>query len=155
RLTRAERRAEHGVADVLRAGADVHRDRQVGAAEHNALVRPCRAQGHEDLLARVQADTGGANRVFERPLSDHAYFFCYTERSVLRVSGASRAPSGGTRQRQTLPWAPYVRRATVSHQSACRRRKAGMSSRSSESVAARSPSPTARCRWTVGLSSTA
>src|SRR5437763_1630560 len=31
--------------------------------------------------------------------------------------------------------------STVSHQSACRRRKAGMSSRSSESVAARSPSP--------------
>src|SRR2546430_10054306 len=27
RLTGAERRAEHGVADVLRMGADVHRDR--------------------------------------------------------------------------------------------------------------------------------
>src|SRR5213082_349787 len=48
--------------------------RQVGAPEDDALVGACGAQGHQDLLARVQADTGGANRVFKRPLSDHAYW---------------------------------------------------------------------------------
>ncbi len=35
-------------------------------------VRRTRAQGHENLLARVQTHTRGTNRVLERPLSDHA-----------------------------------------------------------------------------------
>ena len=52
--------------------------RQIGAPEDDALIRVGRAQGHEHLLAGVQADAGGANRVFKRPLTDHACCFAVT-----------------------------------------------------------------------------
>ena len=72
RLALAQGRAEHACRRRSRRGLDVHHGRQVRAAEDDALVRRRRAQGHQHLLARVQADAGGANRVLERPLTDHA-----------------------------------------------------------------------------------
>src|SRR3984957_21002917 len=52
--------------------ADVDSLRQIRPPENNTRVSSARAQGHENLLARVQAHTRGTNRVLERPLSDHA-----------------------------------------------------------------------------------
>ena len=44
---------------------------EIGAPEHDAGVGRRRPQGHQNLLTGVQADTLGADGVFESALSEH------------------------------------------------------------------------------------
>jgi hypothetical protein len=66
-----ERGAEHRFAHELRIGRNVHRPVEIDAAEHDARVLGRRAQGHVDLLPRVQPDAGGAYRRLQSALSQH------------------------------------------------------------------------------------
>src|SRR5450759_2709448 len=45
--------------------------RKIRAAEHDASVNRCRAQGHIDLLSGVDTHAGGADDIFESALFDH------------------------------------------------------------------------------------
>ena len=63
--------AELGVADVLGVGTDFGGRIEIGTSEHDAGVRRRGPQGHQDLLAGVQADALGADGVFESALSEH------------------------------------------------------------------------------------
>ena len=64
--------AQHGFADQVRIGRDFDHRLEVGAAEHDAGVDRCRAQGQEDLLAAMQTDAGGADQVLEGALAQHS-----------------------------------------------------------------------------------
>ena len=72
RFAPAESGTQHGIADVLGMRTDIHGLGQIRPPEHDPLIRAGRPQGHQDFLARVQTDPGRANRVLERPLSNHA-----------------------------------------------------------------------------------
>ena len=91
-----ERRAERGLDHAQRVGRHVDGLRQVEAPKHDAGIGRRRAKSHVDLLARVQADAGGANRFLESALS-HA-----SRRSVtsllLRRLGAARSLRLATRR---------------------------------------------------------
>jgi hypothetical protein len=50
---------------------DLHRRIEVGAAEHDAGIDRRRAEGHEDLLARVQPHAGRPDGVLQSALSQH------------------------------------------------------------------------------------
>ena len=64
--------AQRRLAHVLGARGDVHRFVEVGAPERDAAVGGRRAQHHQHLLAGVQAHAGGADRVLEGSLLEHA-----------------------------------------------------------------------------------
>ena len=68
-----ERGAERGVADVLGARARI----STGCGrsmrrKHDAGVGGAGLERHHDLLAGMQPDARGADRVLQRPLSDHS-----------------------------------------------------------------------------------
>jgi len=63
--------AQGHFGDQLGLGRHFHHRVQVHAAEHDAMVDRCRAQGHIDLVTAVQANAGGADRVLEGALLDH------------------------------------------------------------------------------------
>src|SRR5690606_26970985 len=52
-------------------GLDVHGGIEIGATKSDAGIHRRGPQGQVDLLAGVQADTGGTNGVFQRALFDH------------------------------------------------------------------------------------
>ena len=60
-----------GVADIFRMRANVDRVIQIGAPKYNAGVRQRGAQSHENFLARMQPDAGGANRILQGSLIQH------------------------------------------------------------------------------------
>ena len=61
------------VADQQRVGRYVNRWLEIDAAEIDAGVLGSRPQGHVDLLAGVQADTGRPDSRLERTLSQHSH----------------------------------------------------------------------------------
>src|SRR6188768_3839095 len=63
--------AELGITHVLGVGTNFGRRIEISAAEDDAGIRRGRPQGHEDLLAGVQANTLGADGVLESALSEH------------------------------------------------------------------------------------
>src|SRR6185312_5497860 len=67
----AQSRAQGRLADILRTCPDVHRLGQVRPAEYDPAVRLGRSKGHQYLLARMQTDASGADRIFQRSLSNH------------------------------------------------------------------------------------
>jgi hypothetical protein len=60
--------AHAGVADQKSICANVHRFRQIDAAEDDTRIRGSRAQGHVDLDTAVEADARGADDSLERAL---------------------------------------------------------------------------------------
>src|SRR5690242_4172123 len=73
------------IAHAVRARVDVDRRIEVGATKHDAGVGRCRAQGHVDLVAGVQAHAGRADDVLERTLLDH--FLGYPWTAAARLVG--------------------------------------------------------------------
>src|SRR5215472_2126815 len=67
--------AERRVTDIVRCRANVDRLCEVGAPEDDARVRIGRLERHQHLFAGVEAYTGGADRVLQGALTDHAYSF--------------------------------------------------------------------------------
>ena len=68
---RDEGGAKVRLPDVLDAGGDLHRLRQIDPAEHDPGIRRRGAQGEVDLLARMQPDSGRSDDVVECTLPDH------------------------------------------------------------------------------------
>ena len=62
---------EPSVADVVRAGTNLDRLVEIHATKDDAGIRGRRTQRQVHLVARMQANTGGANHVFECALLDH------------------------------------------------------------------------------------
>src|SRR6185312_48313 len=67
----AQSRAQGRLTDILRARPDVDNLGQICPPEYDSGVRLGRSKGHQHLLARVQTDAGGADRIFQRSLSNH------------------------------------------------------------------------------------
>ena len=175
RLAGRQRRAERRLGHVQGARGHVGRRIEIGAAEHDARIGRRGTQHHQDLAAGMQADAGGADRLFQRALMDHggvcasiisrpgrrppasggwpAADFPISRRTSGRVAfplalGApARGPPPRPQAQQDEPEtiAPVAFAGHALPQSAWRRRKAGMSSTSSLPKLARRPSPTARC----------
>lgn len=64
-------RAQRGLGDQLGIGRNFNYWLQIDATEHDAVIDRCRAQGHIDLVAAMQADAGGADGVLESALLGH------------------------------------------------------------------------------------
>ena len=60
-----------GIVHQMCFGTHFHRRFEINSAEYDAAVGRRRTQGQIDLLARMQADSRGLYRFFQRTLSDH------------------------------------------------------------------------------------
>src|ERR1019366_9162239 len=162
RVAGDQRGAERGVADILGARRDIDRLRQIDAAETDAAVGRRGPERHHDFLAGVQADASGTYGVAKGALAEHVGIFrCQSfwgarlrARQVRPARAPGRFPAKPVSKYHSGGWGANRSAACeTTHQSAWRRRKAGISSSSSDSGIAGRPSPTARWRTIVGLSS--
>jgi hypothetical protein len=98
---------ELGVAHVFRIGTDFGGRIEIGTSEDDTGVRCGRSQGHQDLLASVQAHTLRADGVLESALSEHLKL---SPATVERCSGSATLSrkdseaSGSGRHTDTRIW---------------------------------------------------
>src|SRR5687768_5043700 len=95
-----ERRGESRLANQFGPRGNVYRSVEVHAAEHNAAVDRSRPQSDPDLLARMQADAGGADQRFESALPEH--------KCLWKLQFYARDGRGAPARRRAPP-APSVR----------------------------------------------
>jgi hypothetical protein len=66
-----QRSAKRSLTDILSARGNVHRLRQIDAAETNAGIHGRGLERHHHFLARMQTHASGSNRSAQRSLTDH------------------------------------------------------------------------------------
>src|SRR5256885_210589 len=104
RLALAQRGPQQRIADIGGVSPDIDHLRQVRPAKDDARIGRTGAQGHENLLARVQSHTRGPNRVLQRPLSDHALNDLFHKVTARRVDPSRLQASALPYHRHILYW---------------------------------------------------